>query len=696
MARYIWQENLSDAILLDTLVLVHGNVKDVFAVPLDLRKGIPRHLSELPYVTFDVWLALYLEELGYPIVMLYDAVDGAVALRPSMAEAFSKLASQRSVSPSSVTSTPEPPEATNEQQPSTTQPTGPALPRSAQTEGNIRDKDWLTRLSTRQSPEDFFRALYENVFAQTEVPVAVICRFVNRYLSYSDRQDNDERRLSLLILKAAMAIRPHADSSRRQSRIILIFDTEGETPQELNVQAPFAHSVLIPSPSVEEREEFLLRNYELFDRTEPNDRFDPQDSSHVRLVANLADGLKTFDLISLVDLSNREQLGIGPGQVRALMDRFKFGTRENAWLKVKPETLRDAKSLLSKRVKGQDEVIDEVIPVLIRAKLGMTDINAGAHSSKPRGVFFFVGPTGVGKTELSKAIAELVFGDEKAMIRFDMSEYSEEHQQARLIGAPPGYVGFDQGGQLTNAIMERPFSVVLFDEIEKAHGRILDKFLQILDDGRLTDGMGRTIYFSEAILIFTSNLGTAPRRGRTHSATLTSADSGRYDSGDSTVSDVYTLLAELPYEKLCEHFRTEVKDFFVNSLGRPEILNRIGEDNILVFKFLNNDEIKEKIVDQQIETLSQMLSQAHNVQVFCTSGFRKLLITHPSGFLRNGARGVRNLLSKFLVNRLAQDLFLDANNCRGKTFRADYRMPIDKIDEQPFDREKLKYDWIVE
>src|SRR5205814_1862259 len=153
------------------------------------------------------------------------------------------------------------------------------------------------------------------------------------------------------------------------------------------------------------------------------------------------------------------------------------------------------------RVKGQDAVIEQVVPTLIRAKMGMSDVGGGQHSSKPRGVFFFVGPTGVGKTELSKAIAELIFGDEKAMIRFDMSEYSEEHQQARLIGAPPGYVGFDQGGQLTNAIIEKPFSVVLFDEIEKAHGRILDKFLQILDEGRLTDGMGRTVYFSEAILI---------------------------------------------------------------------------------------------------------------------------------------------------------------------------------------------------
>lgn len=260
-----------------------------------------------------------------------------------------------------------------------------------------------------------------------------------------------------------------------------------------------------------------------------------------------------------------------------------------------------------------------IVVALVRAKLGMTDTGDSQHSTRPRGAFFFVGPTGVGKTELSKAIAELIFGDDKALIRFDMSEYSEEHQQARLIGAPPGYVGFDQGGQLTNAIIEHPFSVVLFDEIEKAHGRILDKFLQILDDGRLTDGMGRTVYFSEAIIIFTSNIGTAPTLGV--SPRSQSPGVSLPSLGSSTPSDAYKNLANLPYDKLCDNFREEVKDFFVNRLGRPEILNRIGEENILVFRFLTQDDIKGQIVDQQIAALSRMLGEKHKVGLFCTRGF---------------------------------------------------------------------------
>ena len=149
----------------------------------------------------------------------------------------------------------------------------------------------------------------------------------------------------------------------------------------------------------------------------------------------------------------------------------------------------------------------KTIDILMRSVMGLTGAQARASGNRPRGVLFFAGPTGVGKTELAKTLTQLVFGDERAYIRFDMSEFAEEHTGARLLGAPPGYIGYDAGGELTNAVREKPFSVVLFDEIEKAHPRILDKFLQILEDGRLTDGRGETAYFSEAILVFTSNLG---------------------------------------------------------------------------------------------------------------------------------------------------------------------------------------------
>jgi ATP-dependent Clp protease ATP-binding subunit ClpA len=382
---------------------------------------------------------------------------------------------------------------------------------------------------------------------------------------------------------------------------------------------------------------------------------------------------------------------LGKGQFRTLLDRFRYGTRENAWMKINSEKLATATDFLQKRVKGQDSVIADVVPTLIRAKLGLTEISSEGESSKPRGVFFFVGPTGVGKTELSKAIAELIFGEENSMARFDMSEYSEEHQQARLVGAPPGYVGFDQGGQLPNAILEQPFSVVLFDEIEKAHGRILDKFLQILDDGRLTDGMGRTVYFSEAIIIFTSNIGTSPRFRATSNRNASINPPG---SPPGNTVDQYDRLQDLPYEELQSHFRHEVKEFFVNHLGRPEILNRIGEDNILVFNFLNNESVKDQIIQKQESSLATYLSEKFQVTIKLTPAFFEVLKQHPDGFKRNGARGVRNLLRKLVLDKVAVDIFTRGDELKGQRLFVDYAAKQQSIGADfHFEPTKVRHDW---
>ncbi len=678
MSEPIWRKNVRDAILLDQLILIHGNVKDLYTIDATSTAQLPKSYHNRPFVHFDTWLALEFERIGYPVVALYDPVDSVTLLRSSMVKTFSELAAGQG----------------NGSVPETQTPARRTLPTASSTTPSQElnaTESWMTRWDVRQDPTSFFRTIYENVFPKGQTPTAVICRFTDRYLSFTDRQQDQDKTISLLIQKAATAIPPRSVDTKIQSRLVLIFNTEGEVPQELNVQAPFARSVLLPSPSVEEREEFFRFAANQFYSGDVADRFDPsRDSEHLRLVANAADGLKMHDLLSLVDLSQREKLGLGPKHFKELLDRFRFGTRENAWLKVRQESLQNAHASLQKRVKGQDEVIQDVVPILIRAKLGMSDMSGNKHSSKPRGVFFFVGPTGVGKTELSKAIAELIFGDEKALIRFDMSEYSEEHQQARLVGAPPGYVGFDQGGQLTNAVLEKPFSVILFDEIEKAHGRILDKFLQVIDDGRLTDGMGRTVYFSEAILIFTSNIGTAPAkptRSTSGSVTLTT-------SAGESVEDVYQRLGQLNYDELQAHFRREVKSYFVNTLGRPEILNRIGEENILVFNFLRNEDAKIQIIDQLVSNLNRMLSNSSQVTVYCTSAFKRLLMIHPSGFDRNGARGVRNLLDKLVVNPLAQQLFLEPEKCRQMTYRVDYHMATDLITADNFDKSALQYEWV--
>ncbi|MEO2031092.1 MAG: AAA family ATPase [Planctomycetaceae bacterium] len=417
----------------------------------------------------------------------------------------------------------------------------------------------------------------------------------------------------------------------------------------------------------EDREDIIRLNHERFFVDHANPFHPNRISAQLTDIANLCDGLATRDLLGLAKLSRKEELGLDEEHFKQLIDHFRFGKRENAWQKIRTETLTNAAERLRQRVQGQDQVIKEVIPTLIRAKLDLVDITNQIHSSKPRGVFFFVGPTGVGKTELSKAIAELIFGDESQMTRFDMSEYSEEHQQARLIGAPPGYVGFDQGGQLPNAILEQPFSVLLFDEIEKADPRILDKFLQILDDGRLTDGSGRTVYFLETIIIFTSNLGTGGHQNEE--------------------------LGHLDYSDLREHFQREVCNFFVNELQRPEILNRIGEDNILVFNYLRDETTRNKIIERQIQNLAKIIRKRFRFGIQLTEPFRNVLKFHPSGFQSNGVRGVRNLLRKLVFDELALQIFQDVDAFANRTFVVDYDNVATIEEGFEFSRESILYEW---
>ena len=207
-----------------------------------------------------------------------------------------------------------------------------------------------------------------------------------------------------------------------------------------------------------------------------------------------SEGLLVIDLASIAQLAREE--GLGAPDVGDAVRRYKVGVTEDPWRKIDRAQDQRGGRFIQRRVKGQDHAVTHMLDIVKRA---VTGVGANPRGGRPRGVVFLAGPTGVGKTELAKTITSLLFGDESAYIRFDMSEFSAEHADQRLIGAPPGYVGYDVGGELTNAIREKPFSVVLFDEIEKAHPRILDKFLQILDDGVLTSGRGDRVYFSEAL-----------------------------------------------------------------------------------------------------------------------------------------------------------------------------------------------------
>ena len=280
--------------------------------------------------------------------------------------------------------------------------------------------------------------------------------------------------------------------------------------------------------------------------------------------------------------------------------------------------------------------MERVLSIVKRAKLGLA-AGSGKRNQRPRGVLFFAGPTGVGKTEVAKGMAELLFGQRDRLVRFDMSEYAASHADQKLLGSPPGYVGYEEGGQLTNAIKENPFSVLLFDEIEKAHPSIFDKFLQILDDGRLTDGKGETIYFSECIIIFTSNLGTVAK----------SAD-GR---------EVF-VTSDMSYNEVRDTILDRIRDHFYFTLGRPEILNRFG-DNFVVFDFIRPP-ADGAIVALLIKQLQQALREERNIELDIEAPVVATLNRLAGENLAFGGRGIRNIIDSALVNPLAAWLFDNA------------------------------------
>lgn len=275
------------------------------------------------------------------------------------------------------------------------------------------------------------------------------------------------------------------------------------------------------------------------------------------------------------------------------------------------EKLLHLDETLHKRVVGQDAAVQVVSDAIMRARAGIKDPN------RPIGSFIFLGPTGVGKTELAKTLAEALFDDERNIIRIDMSEYMEKHTVSRLIGAPPGYVGYDEGGQLTEAVRRRPYSVILLDEIEKAHPDIFNVLLQILDDGRLTDGKGRVVNFKNTIIIMTSNLGS------------------------------HEILESQNFEEADKKVRDLLKQYF-----RPEFLNRV--DDIVVFKALQKEQVKD-IASILLERLGERLEK--QVKIHLTWSDEALQALGDQGFNPQfGARPLRRLITHTVETALSHDI----------------------------------------
>ncbi len=341
--------------------------------------------------------------------------------------------------------------------------------------------------------------------------------------------------------------------------------------------------------------------------------------------------------------TNSQNLVVEADDIAAVLSEW-TGIPVNRLKEEEAERLLKLEQLLHQRVIGQDDAVNSVAKAVRRSRAGLKNVK------KPVGSFIFLGPTGVGKTELARALANVMFGSDEAMIRIDMSEYMEKHAVSRLVGAPPGYVGYDEGGQLTEAVRRHPYCVILLDEIEKAHPDVFNILLQVLDDGRLTDGSGRTVDFRNAVIIMTSNVGAeAGRQSRTMGFGVSEQDQ-----------------AEDDYRQMKEHMLEELKRTF-----RPEFLNRV--DDIIVFKPLSALEIKD-IAALMVQDLQQRLAE-QDLKLNVSEGVYKTLVKEGFDSVY-GARPLRRAILRLLEDPIS-DGILRGDWQAGDTISA--RLKGDKI-----------------
>ena len=476
-----------------------------------------------------------------------------------------------------------------------------------------------------KEPSEIFNLVFKNLTNKNRKTVFIL-NWSDYLFSNGGQHDNEERQNLTLLGKSIKDKKVnYLSTDVNESTIILITNKLSNFPLSFYQANPEVSTITLSKPDRLERRRLLEKIEAGFEL-----KFNPGEtllnSSRTNEYIDVLEDFTNREIIQMAKLSRKEE--------KLTFDKlyllFKYGEKDNPWEKLAYDDVKNIKKKLSERVVGQDEAIEKIEKTVVKAYMGLTGLHKTSSRSMPKGVFFFVGPTGVGKTELSKALAKFLFGDEQACIRFDMSEYAQENSDQKLIGAPPGYVGYEQGGQLTNAIKEKPFSVILFDEIEKAakpNPRILDIFLQILEDGRLTDSKGETVYFSESIIIFTSNLGASEVKPSDNK------------------------------EETAEEFIKIVKNYFDNEIKRPEILGRIGYSNIIPFNFILDDEFAIQIAKSKLNPIKKGIQEKYRLDLEFESELNFIRYILKRVDKSKGGRDILNAINDILLDELSMFLF---------------------------------------
>lgn len=466
--------------------------------------------------------------------------------------------------------------------------------------------------------------------------IAIILNFASRLTDIEQKDINkflyQMHRLSLRSFPVIIS----GEKSSAYGPIFWVFNKDNDLPPWFEMDNPLVHSLVLPLPDNEVRKSIfdgLLSSMAPFD-THFNKMEEIEKKKFLNDLSDQTSRMLSRDISSIIELTLTDEVP-SIDKLDNYCNAYKLGIVENPWSKLDKNEIKNSESILSKRVMGQSSAVSLTSDVIKRSMYNLSGAQFSSNSRKPKGVLFFAGPTGVGKTELAKAATELIFGSETNYIRFDMSEFSSGHADQRLFGAPPGYVGYEGGGELTNAIKQNPFSIILFDEIEKADRKILDSFLQILDDGRLTSGKGETVYFTESLIIFTSNLGMYE--------VLPDGQKRQRVSSD------------MPYEEIEKEINGAIEDYFKFTIGRPEILNRIGK-NIVVFDFIRDD-VSKLIFNKMIGKLLQRLKEDSEITLIIPDDVRDKLEKACTEDLTMGGRGIGNAIEQVLINPLSRKLF---------------------------------------
>ncbi|WP_407833156.1 AAA family ATPase [Vibrio rotiferianus] len=618
LSNLAWLEQLQRELVTRKAVIISGNINDVYP-----HQGQCRTVPQLLLQSLAQRIG---SQEGFQRIVLWDQVSGIQNLVANELEQMVNHAIQQASVHTQGTAAPD-----------TNEPSGVSTDYDfgEVTSNNNSVNTTQSRSSSAQTmnAEDFLRLVAEHMTnPQSSAGAHAFIIDYSHLMFGESRNLTEAEREQLLLLAKALRDAPVAQHSQalqqRHNVVIFICRQAGSLPAQLTTNNAVFGEVSLSLPSRHQRQEFIEQRYDLF-QTMP---YLEVGSRKFADFVDAQDGFSYRDCLQLAALSRVQQEPLAPEK---LVNLYKYGEKSSPWEELNQQKLLGCADELKRRVKGQDEAVESVYHMLLKAYSGLSGIQHSSQQTTPKGIQFFVGPTGVGKTELAKALAKFLFGDDKACLRFDMSEFNHEHSDQRLVGAPPGYVGHEQGGQLTNAVKAKPFSVILFDEVEKAHGKILDKFLQILEDGRLTDGRGQTVSFAESVIIFTSNIGA------------------------------HKVSANQAPEESAKQFLKEVQRFFSEELKRPELLGRIG-NNIVPFNFINDDNFRINIARSKLEPLKQRLKQKYNISGMQFIDEDKALTSIcQQTDVRKGGRDILNSIDLHLITPLSRFLVENHNDSFG-------------------------------